>query len=71
MPAVLQEGELLYLASWSAHLAAIGLRLPQQQLEAVCRYVSKHPRQLNRGDAKSLRTAFKAWGYQPGLAMLS
>ena len=65
-----QKGELAYLGGWAAILAAIGLRLPQQQLEALCSYVGRHKQQLNRGDRKELMRAFEAWGHQPGLALL-
>ncbi|PRW60376.1 RAP domain [Chlorella sorokiniana] len=66
-----KTGGLSYLASWASHLAAIGLRLPEQQLEAICSYVSTHLQQLSKGHVKLLRTAFEAWGYQPGLALLA
>ncbi len=65
-----QIGELRYLASWSAHLATISLRLPAQQLEAVCSCVSKHPKQLRPGDRSNLEKAFRTWAFQPGLALL-
>ena len=65
-----QTGELAYLAGWAAILAAIGLRLPGQQLEALCSYVDRHMQQLNRGVRKDLVRAFGAWGYQPSLALL-
>ena len=67
----LQAGELPYLAGWAAHPADIGLRLPEQQLEALCSYVGQHGRQLSKGDRKKLQRAFQAWGYQPGLALLA
>ena len=68
---VLQTGELPYLAAWAAHLAGISLRLPEQQLEALCSYMGQHGRQLSKGSRLQLRRAFDAWGYQPGLALLA
>ena len=65
---MLQGGELRFLASWTAHLADIGLRLPEQQLEAHCSYVSQHRQQLSKGYRLQLQ---RAWGYQPGLARLA
>ena len=65
-----QVGELPYLASWAAHLAAIGTRLPEQQLEALCSYVAQRKKKLQQGDGKKLRSTFKAWRYERGLAML-
>ena len=69
--AVLQKGKLPYLASWAASLAAIGLRLPEQQLGALCSYLRQHGRQLKEGDRMDLQRAFEAWGHQPGLALLA
>ena len=66
-----QTGELPYLASWAAILAAIGLRLPEQQLVALCSYVGRHRQQLQPMDRKKLMSAFEAWGHQPGLALLA
>ena len=72
VPCVLsQTGELPYLASWAACLAGIGLRLPAQQLEALCSYVGDNREELQPIDRKNLLRAFQAWGYQPGLALLS
>ena len=65
----MQIGKLPYLAGWAATLAAIGLRLPEQQLEAVCSYVGRHPQQ-QQGDRRYFEKAFRAWGCQPGLALL-
>ena len=65
-----RTGELAYLAGWATNLAAIGLRLPGQQLAALCSYVDRHRQLLNRGDRKKLMRAFEAWGHQPGLALL-
>ncbi|PRW60220.1 Tbc2 translation chloroplastic [Chlorella sorokiniana] len=65
-----EKGELPYLAGWASCLAAIGLRLPEQQLKALCSYVRKHLQQLSKGCRKQLRAAFETWGYQPGLALL-
>ncbi len=65
-----QKGELLYLAGWANILAGIGLRLPAQQLEAVCGYVSKHPKQLQARERSDWEKAFRTWGYQPGLVLL-
>ncbi|PRW60544.1 alpha beta-hydrolase isoform B [Chlorella sorokiniana] len=65
------KAPLRYLASWASHLAAIGLRLPDQQLEALCSYVGQHAKQLRAGDRACLQRAFETWGYQPGLALLA
>ena len=70
MPCLPQKGELPYLAGWAACLAAIGLRLPGQQLEALCSYVDSHRQQLNPGYKKLLLSAFEAWACQPGLVLL-
>ena len=67
----LQVGALPYLASWAAHLADIGLRLPEQQLEALCSYVGRHGRQLSKGHRQQLQRAFDSWGYQPGVALMA
>ena len=66
-----QGDQLPYLAGWAAQLVAIGLRLPEQQLAAICSYVGRHMEQLKRGDRKNLLNAFESWGHQPGLALLS
>jgi len=66
----MQTGELPYLASWASHPAAIGLRLPEQQLEAVCGYVGRHMQELTPHDRERMLRAFKAWGHQPGVALL-
>ena len=67
---MLQGGELPYLAGWAANLAGIGLQLPEQQLEALCSYVSRQGQAISKGHRLQLERAFNAWGYQPGVALL-
>ena len=66
-----QGGELAYLADCAASCAAVGLRLPPAQLEAICRYAQLHPQQLDDGVRANLQHTFEAWGHQPGLALLA
>ncbi len=66
-----QGGAPSFLASWAGLLAAIGLRLPAQQLESLCSYVGQQLQELQPIDRSSLQRAFKAWGYQPGLELLT
>jgi len=65
-----QKGELPYLAAWAEVLATISVRLPPQQLEAVCSFVGQHLQELTPRDRERLLKAFEAWGYEPGLALL-
>ncbi|PRW60636.1 peptide chain release factor chloroplastic [Chlorella sorokiniana] len=44
-----EGGELAYLADCAASCAAVGLRLPAPQLEAICGYMQQHPQHLSRG----------------------
>lgn len=46
------------------------MRLPDEQLETLCRYVVQHGQQLRAADRKDLERAFTAWAYEPGLALL-
>lgn len=68
---MLQIGKVDFLASWAARLAAVGLRLPEQQLEALCQYVASHRQLLQARDRSQLQQAFDKWCYQRGQALLA
>ncbi len=65
-----QAEQLGYIAGWAASLAAIGMRLPDEDLQLVCGLVEGHGQHLRPMHREQLREAFAAWGHQPGLALL-
>ena len=66
----MQADQLAWLAGWAFSLAAVGMRLPPEDLQLACSFVRQHKGYLRPTDRSQLLQAFNAWDYQPGLELL-